>query len=154
MIVAHPEPSGVSHWVGEHDGYSRRGHPVTHRRTAELDARARELRLFDEVRTDRRHPCRLAFHLGPAVSAVLDRSCARLAGPTRAGAPAAATLDLPDTLRWQAYRGQENPPLGWYSPGFGRLEPAVTLVGVGHVSPDSRSPSLGITVLRRLQIDG
>lgn len=159
VIVAHPEESGVSRWIGEHEGYGRRGHPVTHRRTAELDARARELRLVDEVRTDQRHPCRLAYHLGPAVTAVLDGAHAELAWTDATGAPATATLSLPETLRWQAYRGQEDPPLGWYSPGFGRLEPAVTLVGVGHVSPDSgplSSVLLFHSVLQRsaLQIDG
>ena len=137
VIVAHADGSAVSRWVGEHDGYGGRGHPVTHRRTAELDARERELRLYDEVRTDRDHTARLAFHLGPAVAAELDGCRAALRWTDPSGAVVTAALALPDALRWQVYRGQNDPPLGWYSPGFGRREPAVTLVGRGRIAPDS-----------------
>ena len=40
-------------------------------------------------------------------------------------------LDLPGQLAWPAHRGETDPPLGWYSAGFGRKEPATTLVGTG-----------------------
>jgi hypothetical protein len=40
-------------------------------------------------------------------------------------------LALPPGLTWTAHRGEEDPPLGWYSPDFGRREPATTLVGSG-----------------------
>jgi hypothetical protein len=40
-------------------------------------------------------------------------------------------LDLPAQLSWRAHRGETDPPLGWYSVGFGRKEPSTTLVGTG-----------------------
>ncbi|HEY7531731.1 MAG TPA: hypothetical protein VH681_02980, partial [Nitrospiraceae bacterium] len=34
-------------------------------------------------------------------------------------------------LRWDLVKGQVNPPVGWYSPGFDELQPTFTLVGHG-----------------------
>jgi len=34
-------------------------------------------------------------------------------------------------LHWSAHRGETDPPLGWYSAGFGTRVPATTLLGVG-----------------------
>ncbi|KAF2775377.1 alginate lyase family protein [Streptomyces sp. OM5714] len=116
---------GVSRWCAEHDGYG----PSVHRRRVELTAASREVRVVDEVRGPRR-AVRLAFHLGPAVTADLvdDRAVLTWA---RDGEERSAVLDLPCGLSWRAHRGETNPPLGWYSPGFGRKEPATTLVGTG-----------------------
>ncbi|MGW2129147.1 alginate lyase family protein [Streptomyces coelicoflavus] len=116
---------GVSRWCAEHDGYG----PSVHRRRVELTAASREVRVVDEVRGPRR-AVRLAFHLGPAVTADLvdDRAVLTWA---RDGEERSAVLDLPGGLSWRAHRGETNPPLGWYSPGFGRKEPATTLVGTG-----------------------
>ncbi len=100
-----------------------------HRRRVELTAASRELKVVDEVRGPRRS-VRLAFHLGPAIAADLTGSRAALSW-TRDGAERSAVLDLPGELSWRAHRGETDPPLGWYSPGFGRKEPATTLVGTG-----------------------
>ncbi|MFJ2742913.1 alginate lyase family protein [Streptomyces sp. NPDC087440] len=117
--------AGASRWSAEHDGY---GEPV-HRRSVELDDAAREVRIVDEVGGPRR-AVRLAFHLGPEVTADLTGGQARLRW-TRDGEDRSAVLDLPQSLEWRAHRGESAPPLGWYSPGFGRKEPATTLVGTG-----------------------
>ncbi|MGW2824774.1 alginate lyase family protein [Streptomyces sp. NPDC001443] len=117
---------GTARWCAEHDGYQ---HSV-HRRQVELTALSRELRVVDEVRGDRRSAVRLAFHLGPAIAADLVGNRARLTW-TRDGEDRSAELDLPGELSWQAHRGASEPPLGWYSPGFGRKEPSVTLLGTG-----------------------
>jgi hypothetical protein len=85
--------------------------------------------VVDEVRGPRR-AVRLAFHLGPAVTAELTGHRAALAW-SRDGEERSAVLDLPDGLSWRAHRGESDPPLGWYSPGFGRKEPATTLLGTG-----------------------
>ena len=130
VLVAHERPDGVSRWLAEHEGYGGRGRPVVHRRSVELDAHARELRLADEVTGPGMHRCRLAFHLGPRVAADLDGGRALLRWSHR-GRDRAATLKLPAELAWTAHRGKTDPPLGWYSAGFGRKEPAVTLVGSG-----------------------
>jgi hypothetical protein len=105
-----------------------------HRRTVELDAENRTLSMIDEVTGGRPHPFRLAFHLGPAVDVELDGALARLRWDTGEGSRT-ASLHLPDALDWAAHRGEVNPPLGWYSAGFGRREPATTLVGRGRTEP-------------------
>lgn len=125
VLDVRPSATGVSHWCAEHTGY--RG--AVHRRRVELDAERRELRVTDEVRGPRR-AVRLAFHLGPAVTAELSGNRAELTW-SREGEARTAVLDLPGRLTWRAHRGESDPPLGWYSPGFGRKEPATTLIGSG-----------------------
>lgn len=116
---------GVARWCAEHDGYQN----SVHRRRVELTAASRELRITDEVRGPRR-AARLAFHLGPAVTADLVGNRAQLTW-TRDGEDRSAVLDLPAPLSWRAHHGESDPPLGWYSAGFGRKEPSTTLVGTG-----------------------
>jgi hypothetical protein len=60
------------------------------------------------------------------VAATLDGHTASLRWPDGSG-----VLELPAALTWTAHRGEEHPPLGWYSAAFGRREPATTLVGTG-----------------------
>ncbi|MBO4256072.1 heparinase II/III family protein [Streptomyces griseorubiginosus] len=112
-------------WSAEHDGYEG----SVHRRRVELTPARRELRVIDEVRGPRR-AVRLAFHLGPAITADLEGNRARLSW-TKDGEDRSAVLELPGQLSWQAHRGETDPVLGWYSAGFGRKEPATTLVGSG-----------------------
>ncbi|WP_432137036.1 alginate lyase family protein [Streptomyces sp. bgisy154] len=126
VLVADPAGPGVSRWCAEHDGYR----PAVHRRRVELAAERRELTVVDEVRGGSGRAVRLAFHLGPAITADLVGDRAVLTW-TRDGEDRSAVLDLPGQLRWRAHRGETDPPLGWYSPGFGRKEPATTLVGTG-----------------------
>ncbi|MPY56691.1 heparinase II/III family protein [Streptomyces spongiae] len=125
VLVADTSSEGVTRWCAEHDGYQ----PSVHRRRVDLAAASQELRVVDEVRGPRR-PVRLAFHLGPAIAADLVDNRAVLTW-TRDGEHRSAALDLPGQLSWRAHRGESDPPLGWYSPGFGRKEPTTTLVGTG-----------------------
>ncbi|MFF0745387.1 alginate lyase family protein [Streptomyces sp. NPDC004111] len=115
----------VARWSAEHDGYEG----SVHRRSVELTSSTRELRVVDEVRGPRR-PVRLAFHLGPSVTADLVGERAAL-GWSVDGEDRSAVLALPAGLSWRAHRGESGPPLGWYSPGFGRKVPATTLIGTG-----------------------
>ncbi|WP_151482257.1 heparinase II/III family protein [Streptomyces albicerus] len=119
---------GTARWCAEHDGYQR----SMHRRRVELTAASQELRVVDEVRGQHspRRDVRLAFHLGPAIAADLVGNRAVLTW-IREGEGRSAVLDLPGQLSWRAHRGETDPPLGWYSPGFGRKEPTTTLVGTG-----------------------
>ncbi|GDY32491.1 alginate lyase family protein [Gandjariella thermophila] len=128
VLVAETPEHGVARWCAEHDGYA----PAVHRRWVELDGARRELRVFDEIRGPRSagRRVRLAFHLGPAVAASLSGTRATLTW-SRDGAERSAALDLPEGLSWRAHRGDTDPPLGWYSAGFGRKEPATVLVGTG-----------------------
>ena len=125
----------VALWSAEHDGYARLSPPAIHRRTVELDRSQRCITIVDEVRSSGAHPCRLAYHLGPAIGIELSGTQARLSWPDTGGA---ASLTLPGELEWRAVRGQPRPPLGWYSPGFGKRAPSWTLVGVGQVAPSTR----------------
>lgn len=125
VLVADTSDENVARWCAEHDGYQG----SVHRRRVELTAAGLELRIVDEVRGPNRS-VRLAFHLGPAITAELVGNRAVLTW-TRDGEERSAVLDLPGHLSWQAHRGESDPPLGWYSAGFGRKEPATTLVGTG-----------------------
>jgi len=126
---------GTARWCAEHDGYRR----SVHRRRVELTAASRELRVVDEVRGRHspRRAAQLAFHLGPAITADLVGNRAVLTW-TRDGEDRSAELDLPGQLSWRAHRGESDPPLGWYSAGFGRKEPTTTLVGTGFADGTDR----------------
>ncbi|WP_186779102.1 alginate lyase family protein [Streptomyces salinarius] len=125
VLAVDTSDAEVSRWCAEHDGYGA----SVHRRRVELRAESREVRVVDEVRGPR-WAVRLAFHLGPAVAADLEDHRAVLTW-RRDGEERGAVLDLPGELSWRAHRGETEPPLGWYSPGFGRKEPATTLIGTG-----------------------
>ncbi|MEU5000491.1 alginate lyase family protein [Streptomyces sp. NPDC021622] len=142
VLVADAVGDGVAKWAAEHDGYQ--GGSV-HRRRVELTPAKQELRVVDEVRGPRRD-VRLAFHLGPAIAADLVGNQAALSW-IRDGEGRSAVLDLPGQLSWRAHLGETDPPLGWYSAGFGRKEPATTLVGTGCVDGAASSGEF-TTVLR------
>ena len=125
VLVADPSGEQAARWSAEHDGYQG----SVHRRQVELIAESQELKVVDEVRGPG-GAVRLAFHLGPAITADLVDNRAELTW-TRDGEDRRAVLDLPGQLSWQTHRGETDPPLGWYSAGFGRKEPATTLVGTG-----------------------
>ena len=146
VLVADTAEHGLARWTAEHDGYSRGREATVHRRSVQLDRERREVRVFDEVFAPSARPCRLAFHLGPLVTAELDGPTARLTWHAD-GRDNAAVLELPPELDWTAHRGAESPPLGWYSAGFGRREPATTFVGAGTAGGRLHSVVLA-TVLR------
>lgn len=131
-VLAVETDSPTCRWSAEHDGYATGRAPARHRRTVELDAA--ELRVLDEVDVKRPRSGRLSFHLGPDVTAELAGTVAGLSWPDR-DRKRSATLSLPRALTWSLHRGESGPPVGWYSPGFGRKQPAFTLVGTGPVGP-------------------
>ena len=119
----------VASWTGEHDGYR----PAVHRRSVRLDravGAARVVEIIDEI-SGGPHDVRVAFHLGPSVTASLADGVASLAWPD-AATPGSAELTLPAGLEWSLHRGETEPILGWYSAGLGHRVPAVTLLGQGH----------------------
>ncbi|MFE5038361.1 alginate lyase family protein [Streptomyces sp. NPDC056683] len=125
VLAVDTSGEGAADWCAEHDGYQG----SVHRRRVELTAASQELKLVDEVRGPHR-TVRLAFHLGPEIAADLVGNRAVLTW-IRDGEGRSAVLDLPGQLTWRAHRGETGPPLGWYSPGFGRKEPTTTLIGTG-----------------------
>ena len=135
VLTVHTPDEGASRWSAAHDGYA----PAVHRRTVELDRG--ELKIVDEVLRGAGADFRLAFHFGPDVRVVLDGHRARLSWQ-RDGERRTASLVLPESVTWTAHRGEQDPPLGWYSPGFGRREPATTLVGAGTAASDETLTTL------------
>jgi len=122
----------VARWVAEHDGYSRREEPVRHRRRVELDREASRLTVIDELVDGSAHPVCLSFPLGPDVTCRLDGNTADLQWTA---SDRGATLVLDPALNWIVVRGQDDPPRGWYSPGFGVKVPAPLLAGTGVLAP-------------------
>ena len=135
--VVHRPDGAIVSWSAEHDGYRRLDPPAIHRRTVMLDPDDRCLTIADRVETPVPRRCRLAFHLGPEVVAVLEGSTATLTWPSGQGGliESRALLNLPGRLEWSAHRGGTDPVLGWYSAGFGRKAPATTLLGTGSCRP-------------------
>lgn len=133
VLEADVDGTGLQRWSASHDGYERLEVPVIHRRTVTLRPVEGRLEIVDELETDGSNSARLAFHLGPSVEAVVEGNRAILCwvGPHAEGRR--AVLTLPTALTWKAYRGSAEPVLGWYSSGFGRLQPATTLVGTGEL---------------------
>jgi hypothetical protein len=124
-------------WAAVHDGYRNlsRG-PVRHQRLVRLSPLDRSLLVQDLVTARRRgrdHTVTMAYHLGPDVDAVLVGTRARLSWHGSQGGTHRAHLDLPRVLTWSVHRGESDPPLGWYSPAFGRRLPSATLIGSGSV---------------------
>jgi len=119
----------VASWTAEHDGYLSLDPPALHRRSVLLDRASRFIDIVDQIEGGS-HDIRLAFHLGPEVKAELEGSAAILSW-TAACTPRSARLELPPGLRWSLHRGETEPILGWYAPGFGRRVPAWTLLGRG-----------------------
>jgi hypothetical protein len=121
----------VVSWEADHDGYRDLVPPATHRRLVRLERARRRLELTDEVASEGRHLFRLAFHFGPSVEVALDGCSARLVWPGRDGASCNAVMELPGEAAWSLLKGQEEPPLGWYSPSFGVKVPTWSLIGEG-----------------------
>lgn len=132
-------------WSAEHDGYRTLDSPAWHRRRVRLDRASRTLDVVDEI-TGGSHAIRLAFHLGPDVTAELAGSYALLRW-SDACAPGSALMELPESLQWSAHRGEDNPVLGWYSSSLGRRTPAVTLIGTGRTAAS-------VPLLTRLEFRG
>jgi len=120
-------------WSAEHDGYLALHPAAWHRRCVRLDRASRTLDIADEI-SGGSHAVRMAYHLGPDVSAELDgaRAILRWAGDQASGA---AWLDLPNALRWSLHRGETDPILGWYSRCLGHRAPSFTLLGYGRSEP-------------------
>jgi Heparinase II/III-like protein/Heparinase II/III N-terminus len=119
----------AAQWGAEHDGYLVLNPAAWHRRCVRLDRASRCLDIADEI-SGGSHDIKMAYHLGPEVTAELDGTRANLRwGRGQDGG--SARLDLPGALRWTLHRGESSPILGWYSEGLGHRVPAFTLIGSG-----------------------
>ena len=128
-VSALDEPVGPGTWQAHHNGYRRLHDPVTHHRRVTLQDGTREVSVLDWIDSSTAHDVVLSWHLGPEIDVDLGETTARLTWPG-----GSAQLLLPATLVWTLHRGEQDPPLGWYSAGFGHKTPAVTLTGHGRLS--------------------
>jgi hypothetical protein len=119
------EQTSLAFWQAEHSGYVSRNGSV-HRRSVSLNRGSRVLTIQDEIRGKNIASAALCFHLGPAVQCELKANAATLSW-TGGG----AIFELPSALNWSLHRGEENPPLGWFSPSFDVKIPTFTLLGTG-----------------------
>ena len=122
--------TGARAWHARHDGYRRLPDPVTHHRRVELDTH--RVTIEDWLECTQPHSVALAFHLGPDLDLELLGAAAQLRW--RSGT---AQMRLAAGLTWTAHRGELDPPLGWYSEGFGHKTPSWTLIGRGTLPPDT-----------------
>ena len=124
------EGGALAQWSARHQGYARQAGQPVHERRVTLDRIARRLQISDRIVAAGSFPLRLAFHLGPQVTALLDGHVASLRW-SGAGRSWQGRLSLPQALNWRALRGSLAPIAGWYSPAFGERVPATCLFGEG-----------------------
>ena len=118
-------------WTAQHDGYTVLDPPAPRVRTVELDRRRRELRIVDRVDGSRRARLAAGLATGPDVELSLVGSTAELKWP---GPDGTAAITLDPGLTWSGHRGEDGPPLGWYSPEFDRKVPSWVLAGTERVA--------------------
>ncbi len=114
-------------WVtGTHDGYHRLG--IRHQRRLELSSAPALLQVLDTLEGTGHHDFRIRFHFAPFVS-IRNLGLPGDWMAEQPGAPRRLCIKVDDRWAWHAIKGQDHPPLGWYSPALGRKEPATTLEG-------------------------
>lgn len=136
LAAAGLEKGEMARWSACHTGYAHQTGKPVHDRAVTLDRIRRRLEITDRLLAAGHLPVRLAFHLGPQVSALLDGSVATLAWST-CGRNWRGRLSLPPGLAWRALRGSLDPLAGWYSSGFGARVPATCLLGEGVLPGDT-----------------
>ena len=96
-----------------HDGYSRFPHPVRHRRALTLSSRD-GLILRDTFEGSGIHDFELHFHVHPDAKVEFQDGWWSINRGVRS-----LFLGIREGGEFRWIRGQENPPLGWYSPAYG-----------------------------------
>ncbi len=108
-----------------HDGYRRLKDPVLHCRKIMVMKEARAIIIEDTLEACGTHTLDAFFHLHPACTTERSTEGLLIKGP------AGVTLLLVTDPRWEVsvVRASRTPLLGWYSAGYGKLEPTTTIVG-------------------------
>jgi hypothetical protein len=130
LAAAGLDKGEIAGWSASHAGYARQNGGPVHQRSVTLDRVQRRVLIADRLLAEGPIPVRLAFHLGPQVSALLDRETAML-GWSDGSRSWRGRLSLPPGLAWRALRGSLDPVTGWYSPRFGERIPTTSLIGEG-----------------------
>lgn len=110
-------------FVGAHDGYRRLAEPLRHRRSVRFDAATLTLEVDDEAGGRQSHLLEQFWHFAPDLQLSLEGRVLQVRGERFA---LRAEFSGP-ALALELVRGQEQPPLGWYSARYEQREPAPTL---------------------------
>ncbi len=110
-------------FAGSHDGYLRLRDPVRHRRSVKFDDTQKCLLVKDDVSGNATHEIEQFWHFAPHIQVQINGADAVARG---------SRFELQmrfssNNLELELIRGQEDPPLGWYSRGYGTKEPATVL---------------------------
>ena len=108
---------------GSHDGYERLGDPVRHMRSVRFDAASATLSVRDEIAARKAHGVELFWHFAPGLDTRLNSSGLHVRGKRFALQMHAQGADL----KLELVRGNENPPLGWYSRRYESRQPCDVL---------------------------
>lgn len=125
-------------WSVEHDGYGRLEDPVIHRRTFAYIKQNHELVIEDLLTCRGTHSITSLIHLHPNCLISLSGHSVGV----RCG-DAELTFELDKA--WESVRvvcGQQDPILGWYSPGFNEIRESPTLVCGKTISGTARFMSV------------
>ncbi len=114
---------GVDHVRGRHDGYTRLSDPVVHEREVRLDAAARAVMVTERIECKGKHVVDVLWHLHPACRCTVE------GGRVKVERNGVAIAIEPDAASGTVslHSGECDPPLGWYSPGVDRKEPATAV---------------------------
>ena len=108
---------------GSHDGYERLCDPVRHMRSVRFDAASATLSVRDEIAARKPHGVELFWHFAPGLDTRLNSSGLHVRGKRFALQMHAQGADL----KLELVRGNENPPLGWYSRHYESRQPCDVL---------------------------
>jgi hypothetical protein len=108
---------------GSHDGYERLADPVRHMRSVRFDAASATLTVRDEIAAKKHHQVELFWHFAPNLDTRLNSSGLHVRGRRFALQMHAHGADL----KLELVRGNENPPLGWYSRSYENKQPCDVL---------------------------
>lgn len=108
---------------GSHDGYERLTDPVRHMRSVRFDAATATLTVRDEIAAKKHHQVELFWHFAPGLDARLNSAGLHVRGKRFALQMHAHGADL----KLELVRGNENPPLGWYSRCYESRQPCDVL---------------------------
>jgi len=108
---------------GSHDGYERLADPVRHMRSVRYDGASATLTVRDEIAAKKHHRVELFWHFAPGLDARLNSAGLHVRGKRFAMQMHAHGADL----KLELVRGNENPPLGWYSRSYENRQPCDVL---------------------------
>lgn len=108
---------------GSHDGYERLADPVRHMRSVRFDAASATLTVRDEIAAKKHHQVELFWHFAPGLDVRLNSAGLHVRGKRFALQMHAHGADL----KLELVRGNENPPLGWYSRCYESRQPCDVL---------------------------